>query len=154
MKTEYQRALQSAAKELKSLDEKVHALECQRAKLRQVIAVLQSLLGQPTSKNQTLTDAMIDFVRAKDGYAPTADVMDGLLARGYSVHPRSVATILSKLVREKQFRKGPEGGYKWAGSPTSTGKIDFRPVKSMLRTKAVSDSPSPRIPFRSAKNRS
>ena len=154
MKTEYQRALQGAAKELKSLDEKVHAMECQRAKLRQAIAILQSLLGQPICKNQTLTDAMIDFVRARDGYTPTADAMDGLLARGYSVHSRSVATILSKLVREKQFRKGPEGGYKWAGIPSLTGKIDFRPVKSMLRlkVKADRDYPASKLPNRSTTN--
>jgi hypothetical protein len=115
MKTAYQRALDNAEKELKSLDETARALECQRAKLRKAIAILESLLGQPISKNQTLTDAMIDIVRAKDGYAATADVMDGLLARGYAAHPRSVATMLSKLVREKHLKSGPEGGYKWAG---------------------------------------
>src|ERR1700691_5206781 len=115
MKTAYQRALENAEKELKSLDETARALERQRAKLRQAIAILESLLGQPTSKNQTLTDAMIDIVRAKDGYAATADVMDGLLARGYAAHPRSVATMLSKLVRDKPLRKGPKSGYRWAG---------------------------------------
>jgi hypothetical protein len=40
----------------------------QRAKLRQAIAILQTLLGQPVCKNQTLTDVIIDFVRAKDEY--------------------------------------------------------------------------------------
>ncbi len=64
-----------------------------------------------------MTDTMIDIVRAKDGYVTTADVMDGLLARDYPAHPRSVSTILSKLVRDKQLTKGPEGGYKWAGTP-------------------------------------
>ncbi len=156
METAYQRALEGASKELKSLDEMVYALECQRAKLRQAIAILQTLLGQPISKNQTLTDAIIDFVRAKDCYAATADVMDGLISRGYSAHPRSVATILSKLVREKQLKKGPKGGYKWAGIPKSAEEISLGAARSMLHLTAKPDAESPlsKLPSRSAKNKS
>ncbi len=154
METEYQRALDSASKELESLDEMVAELECQRAKLRQAIAILRTLLGQPLSKTQTLTDAIIDFVKTKNGYSATTDVMDGLISTGNSAHPRSVATILCKLVREKQLMKGPKGGYKWAGIPKSAEKIGLRGTRSMmhLTAKPHADSAVSRPPFRSARN--
>jgi hypothetical protein len=156
METAYQRALEGASKELESLDEMVYDLECQRAKLRQAIAILQTLLGQPISQNQTLTDAIIDFVRAKDGYAATTDVMDGLISRGYSAPPRSVATILSKLVRERQLRKGPKGGYKWAGIPNSAEEISLGPARSKLHltAKPGAYSPPSRPPSRPVKTKS
>jgi len=111
----YQKALERALKELKILDEKVDTLERQRAKLRHAIATLQSLMGQPVSGGQSMTDAIVDFVRANEDYVSTTDVIDGMIARGYPAHPRSVATILSKLVKIKKFKKGSEGGYRWAG---------------------------------------
>jgi hypothetical protein len=156
LKNGYQTALDSASKELKSLDEMVCTLECQRARLRQAIAILQTLLGQPISKNQTQTDAIIDFLRAKDSYAATADVIEGLISRGYSAHPRSVATILCKLVREKQLKKGPEGGYKWARIPKSAEDIRLGPARSMLHLTAKPDAGSKlcRLASRSAKNKS
>ncbi len=156
METTYQRALEDASKELKSLDEMVCTLECQRARLRQAIAILQTLLGHPISKNQTQTDAIIDFLRAKDGYAATADVIEGLISRGYSAQPRSVATILCKLVREKQLKKGPNGGYKWTGIPDSTEEISLAAARSILHLTAKPDADSPlaKPPSRSAKNKS
>jgi hypothetical protein len=113
-------------------------------------------LGQPISKNETLTDAIIDVVRAKDGYVGTADVMDGLIFRGYSAHPRSVATILSKLVKETQLRKGPKRGYKWAGIPKSREAIYLGAARSMLRSaeKPDADSQLSKTALRSAKNKS
>jgi hypothetical protein len=152
MKNGYQTALDGASKELKSLDEMVCTLECQRARLRQAIAILQTLLGQPISKNQTQTDAIIDFLRAKDGYAETADVIEGLISRGYSAQPRSVATILCKLVREKQLKKGPKG----TGIPESTEEISLAAARSILHLTAKPDADSPlaKPPSRSAKNKS
>ena len=152
----YQTALEDASKELKSLDEMVCTLECQRARLRQAIAILQTLLGHPISKNQTQTDAIIDFLRAKDGYAATADVIEGLISRGYSAQPRSVATILCKLVREKQLKKGPKGGYKWTGIPESDGRDQSRSsqVDFALDGEAGCRFPACQTPSRSAKNKS
>jgi hypothetical protein len=111
----YQEAIERARQELKMLDDKVDALDRQRAKLRQTVATLQSLMGQPVSDGPSMTDAIIDFVRANEDYVSTTDVIDGLIARGYPAHPRSVATILSKLVKIRKFKKGTRGGYQWAG---------------------------------------
>jgi hypothetical protein len=154
MKTEYQRALRGAAKELKSLDEKVHAMECQRAKLRQAIAILQSLLGQLISENQTLTDAMIDFVRGKRLlYADGG--RDGRIARQRLLRaPSKCGHHLEETCKRKTIQERHEGGYEWAGIPSLTGKIDFRPVKSMLRlkVKADRDYPASKLPNRSTTN--
>jgi len=109
----YKKALEKAKEDLKLLDEMAEMAEKRRAKLRQVIAVLESLTGSDRPPNGTVTDAIMDILKSKDGYSSAAEVFEGVTVRGYAVTPNTIATLLSRLAKNGQIERGPEG-YKWA----------------------------------------
>jgi Ca2+-binding EF-hand superfamily protein len=114
----YEQALKKAQKELAETNIAAENLERKRAKLRQTIAVLQSLMGSANVNEQSLTDAIMTFAKAANGYITTAEVMERLITMGFESENATVATILSRMVKEGQLEKDAEGrkGYRWVPS--------------------------------------
>jgi hypothetical protein len=117
MEGSYLKALEQAIKDLRGVDKDLELLERKRAKLRQTIKTLRSLLGTRGTEDQTVTDVILEIVKAADGYVAASEVMEGIEMAGYIASAATVATTLSRLVKEKHLEKGPDGGYRWAGLP-------------------------------------
>jgi hypothetical protein len=115
----YEKAIREAKEELKLANEAAEKLDRQRAKLRQVIIVLQSLAGKNTVdhpvKNRSITDATLEIIQAADGKLTTSEILEGLHVSGYTANARTVATTLSRFVRTRQIKKESDG-YRWRGS--------------------------------------
>jgi hypothetical protein len=117
MEGTYLKALELAISDLRGVDKELELLERKRAKLRQTIKTLRSLLGTRSTEDQTITEVILEIVKAEDGYVAASEVMERIDMAGYVASAPTVATTLSRLVKEKQLEKGPEGGYRWAGIP-------------------------------------
>ncbi len=115
MEGTYLKALELAISDLRGVDKELELLERKRAKLRQTIKTLRSLLGTRGTEDQTVTEVILEIVKAADGYVAASEVMERIDMAGYVASAPTVATTLSRLVKEKQLEKGPEGGYRWAG---------------------------------------
>jgi hypothetical protein len=119
MSEAYEKALQQAQTELAALDTAAEELERKRAKARQTILVLRSMLGLEDEDEQSLTDAILNVVKASTDFITAPMVADRLIMAGYQVQIATVATILSRLLKDGKLKKDPENntGYKWAGFP-------------------------------------
>lgn len=117
MEGTYLKALEQAISDLRGVDKDLELLERKRAKLRQTIKTLRSLLGTRDAEDQTITEMILEIVKAADGYVAATEVMERIDMAGYVASAATVATTLSRLVKEKHLEKGPEGGYRWAGVP-------------------------------------
>jgi hypothetical protein len=115
MEGTYLKALEQAIRDLRVVDKDFEVLERKRAKLRQTIKTLRSLLGTRDAEDQTVTEVILEIVKAADGYVAASEVMERVDLAGYVASAATVATTLSRMVKEKQLEKGPEGGYRWAG---------------------------------------
>jgi hypothetical protein len=133
----YTDALKKAQRELAECNAAADELERKRARLRQTVAVLQSLMGIEARLDQSLTDAILMAVKASLGYVTAAQVVDLLVEMGYQVQPASVATILSRLTKNSKIihAVGPNAqtGYAWRRDTTQTERIS---AKRDLATKA------------------
>lgn len=119
MSESYELALRSAEEELAACDAKADEVERKRAKLRQTISVLKSLLGMKAEIDESLTSAVLSVAKAADGFVTASQVMDRLVMTGFQVQTTTVATILSRLAKSGQLLAGrsAEGtGYRWEGS--------------------------------------
>lgn len=116
MEGTYLKALEQAERELAEADKEMENVERKRAKLRQAVKTLRSLLGR-SPEDQTITDAILEIAKSVDGYVLASEVMERIEMAGYVASAATVATTLSRLVKEKQLEKGAEGGYRWAGVP-------------------------------------
>ena len=121
MSNVYEKAIREAKEELRLANEAAEKLDRKRAKLRQVIAVLQSLAGQSTvnrsGNGRSLTEATLEIVRAADGKLKTSEIIEGLNLSGYTVNARAVANILSRFVRTRHLKRESDG-YRWRGVVT------------------------------------
>ena len=117
MSEAYEKALQQAQTELVALDIVAEELERKRAKVRQTILVLRSMLGLETENEQSLTGAILSVVKASTGFITAPMVADRLIMAGYHVQIATVATILSRLLKDGHLKKDLENntGYKWVG---------------------------------------
>ncbi|MGD0293163.1 MAG: hypothetical protein ABSB30_04855 [Terracidiphilus sp.] len=110
----YQRAINDARDELKLVEETIETLDRRRAQLRQAIAVLQSLTGNSSVEDRSLTEAILEIVQAAVGTRTTSEVLRTLDSMGYVANAPTVATTLSRLVKTGQLKKDGDG-YRWAG---------------------------------------
>jgi hypothetical protein len=126
--TEYSDALKKAQKELAECEAAADRLEAQRAKLRQTVAVLQSMVGVKVEQDQSLTDAILMVIKGAQGYMRAADVVARLDQMGFQVQPRSVASILSRLTKNSQiiYAVGDDDsiGYAWKVDTTKAERQD------------------------------
>ncbi|HLM80437.1 MAG TPA: BlaI/MecI/CopY family transcriptional regulator [Terriglobales bacterium] len=118
MPNSYEDALRKAQKDLAATNIAAENLERKRAKLRQAVSILQSLMDNATTDDQSLTDAILTAVKGAKGYITTAEVMEFLQTIGLEAQNATVATILSRMVKERQLEKDAEGrkGYRWVPS--------------------------------------
>ena len=129
MDKKYQVSLRQAEHELTNCEIAIQKLEKERAKLRQIVAVLRAKLNMEQLDNpKTLTDAILLVIKAtRDRECITAsDVVSRLGQMQVAAKPRSVATILSRLASGRErlidaWRSPVDGsvGYEWRGSPRS-----------------------------------
>jgi hypothetical protein len=119
MDNDYEKALQRAQTELAALDTAAEELERKRAKARHAILALRSMLGLEAGNEQSLTDAILNVVKASTGFITAPMVADRLIMAGFQVQIATVATILSRLLKEGRLKKDVENntGYIWAGIP-------------------------------------
>jgi len=126
----YGEALKKAQQELADCDAAVDELERKRAKLRQTIVSLQSLMGVQVEQDQSLTDAILMTIRATPGYSRCSDVVRRLHDMGYRGHGRSVATILSRLAKTGQIvhDTSPDHatGYTWRTDTTKGERLEAK----------------------------
>ena len=118
MTDEYAQAIVRAKKELAEYDAEFELLERKRAKLRQTIAVLQSLLGNESPNDQSLTEAILTVAKAANGFITTIEVIDRLTTMGFGASSATVATILSRLTKAGHLLNGigvGGNGYMWVG---------------------------------------
>jgi hypothetical protein len=123
----YSDAMKEAQRELADCDAAIEKLERKQAKLRQTVAVLQSLMGIEVPHEQSLTEAILMTVKASVGYVTTVQVLKMLAEMNYKVQPASVATILSRLVKNGQIASAasPQGfnGYAWKTATTKPERL-------------------------------
>lgn len=146
MERTYQKALEQAISDLRSVDKDLELLERKRAKLRQTIKTLRSLLGTRDAEDQTITDVILEIVKATDGHVAASEVMERIDTAGYVASAATVATTLSRLVKEKQLEKGPEGGYRWAGARKWADEFGKGIAEAMAKVGTDENTiPSPQI---------
>jgi len=119
----YAQALKKAKEELAECDAAAEELERKRAKLRQTIGILQSLLGVAVPNEQSLTGAILMILKASLGYSKAAEIVRSLIEMGFkNVQQTSVATILSRLAKNGEIISeiGPDNstGYAWKMTTT------------------------------------
>jgi hypothetical protein len=118
----YIETLRQAEKELADADAEAEELDRKRAKLRQTVAVLQTLTGVKVENDQSLTDAILLVVKAAPGFVTASEVMDRLFMMGFHAQTASVATILSRLAKTGKVNGaiGPNrsAGYGWKTETT------------------------------------
>lgn len=126
----YSVALNKALKELADCDAAADKLECQRARLRQTVAILQSQLGIDVERGSSLTGAILTAVKANPGYSRAVDIAKDLQQLGYNAPYSSVATILARLAKTGQVTHaiGPDRslGYAWKIDTTRPERNDAR----------------------------
>ncbi len=130
MTNTYEQALQTAQKELAECDAQAEQLERKRAKLRQTIAVLQSMLGNNAPNDESLTEAILTVVKSASDFIPAAEVMERLVTMGFSASSATVATILSRLTKVGHLLNGigvGGNGYMWSG-PTGSSSMKAKTV--------------------------
>jgi len=118
----YREALKKAEQELADSNSQAEKLERQRAKLRQTIAVLRSLLGAEARPDGSITDAILTVTKAGNGFITAAHVMDRLVMMGYQIQTATVATILSRLAKNGHLvtTSSADGGTGYAWNPSTT----------------------------------
>lgn len=142
MTDEYERALRRAQTELAACDKEAEQLERKRAKLRQTVAILQSLVGGDTQIEPSLTEAILTVLKSSNDFMATAEILERLRMMGLNVQPASVATILSRLTKAGQLLNGigvGGNGYMWVGN--ATAYEEGRKISRTLR-RAMSPRPS------------
>jgi len=157
MADSYQEALRQALEDLKLMDDLAERTERRRAQLRQIIAGLQSLMsaGSARTEDQSLTSAILDIVKAAEGHITASEVLERLDTAGYIANAPTVATLLSRLVKEAQLEKG-DGGYRWAGVPKWAEEFGKGMAEAMLKVgtdEEVLPIPIPAIPRRTLRRR-
>jgi predicted transcriptional regulator len=141
MTESYADTLERAQKELAVCDAEAQELERKRAKLRQVIGSLQSLMGIEAPSGQSLTEAILMALIGSDRYVTATEVMARLVQIGFKeTQMPSVATILSRLAKSGKITTNPVGpnqltGYGWN---MKTNRAERRAAKRTL--KAVKNS--------------
>jgi hypothetical protein len=150
MEGTYLKAMELAISDLRAVDKELESLERKRAKLRQTIKTLRSLLGTRGTEDQTITDVILEIVKAADGYVVASEVMEGIDMAGYVASAATVATTLSRLVKEKHLEKGPDGGYRWAGLPKWAEEFGKGVAEAMAQGTTI---PMPQIRPRPVTNR-
>jgi flagellar hook-basal body complex protein FliE len=132
MSEAYEKAFQQAQTELAALDAAAEELERKRAKLRQTILVLRSMLGLETENEQSLTDAILSVLKASTDFITAPMVADRLIMAGYQVQIATVATILSRLLKDGHLKKDLENnaGYKWAGFTNFAEQLAKYPIQT------------------------
>jgi predicted transcriptional regulator len=132
----YSEALKKAKEELAEYDAAAEELERKRAKLRQTIGILQSLLGVQVPNEQSLTDAILMTLKASQGYSKTAEIMNSLVEMGFkNVQQTSVASILSRLAKNGQIISviGSDNSAGYAWTMTTTKPQRRQALKSLAR---------------------
>jgi predicted transcriptional regulator len=131
----YEKALEQAQTELAALDTAAEELERKRAKARQTILVLRSMLGLENGNEQSLTDAILNVVKASTGFITAPMVADRLIMAGYQVQIATVATILSRLLKDGLLKKDLENntGYIWAGIPNYAEELARYAAESVTK---------------------
>ena len=131
----YEKALQQAQTELAALDTAAEELERKRAKVRQTILVLRSMLGLEAENEQSLTVAILSVVKASTGFITAPMVADRLIMAGYQVQIATVATILSRLLKDGHLKKDLENntGYIWAGFPSFAEELGRYAAESVTK---------------------
>lgn len=134
----YNDALKKAKRELANCDAEAEELERKRAKLRQTVAVLQSLTGVKVQNEQSLTQAILMVLKAASGCVTAAEVVETLRTMGYDAQTPSVATILSRHLKNQQinsfFGPGHSVGYEWRGGERT--KAERLEARRMLAAQA------------------
>jgi hypothetical protein len=110
----FNEALEKAETDLRDLEVKIRAMELERAKLRQTIAVLRAQLGiEGEQEGSSLTDSVLTVVTAA---APKPVTLRDVLKRlasmnGEEANGRSIATILCRLAKRNEIvsQSGPRG---------------------------------------------
>jgi hypothetical protein len=123
----YVEALKKAQEELAECDAAARELDCKRAKLRQTIVGLQSLMGVDVQEEQphSQTEAIRSILKVTSGL--TSGQVSGRLAEmGYKPQSRSVATILSRLVKSEQITHDPNSGYSYGSRASALGRMRRR----------------------------
>lgn len=142
----YEIALEKAITELAALDSAAEELERKRAKVRQGILVLRSMLGLEGDNEQSLTDAILNVMKASTGFITAPMVADRLIMAGYQVQIATVATILSRMLKDNQLEKGPAGGYRWAGIPKWAEEFGAKVAEGISKVGARESAlPAPQI---------
>jgi len=117
MEDAYEMALAEFYRSLADLDREAEELERKRARNRMAVLMLRTERGRKPVDLGSLTEAILDLVKAVDGPVLPAKILDQLTRCGFEAHSRSVSTILSRLVKAGHFKRHLEDpkGYMWAG---------------------------------------
>jgi hypothetical protein len=108
----YESALRQALNELAEVDKQAEDIERKRAKLRQSVAVLQTLAGDNREQERSVTKSIVTILRANPGPLPTVQIIQRLISMGHTPQPASVATLLSRLAQQGKITKADDG-YEW-----------------------------------------
>lgn len=112
----YETALRRALEELAEVDRQAEEIERKRARLRQGVAVLQTLTGDQRNQEQSVTSSILTVLNASPGPLPTAQIIQTLQSMGYTTQPTSVATLLSRLAKDGKIMKTDDGYRMTSGS--------------------------------------
>lgn len=146
MTNTYTASLKAAEVELAECERSIETLEKERARLRQMIAVLRAKLGMDQNDNpKTLTDAILLVLKAtREMECITAsDVVSRLTEMQIDAPPRSVATILSRLYKERRidsYLDRPGGSlvaYQWRGPRTKSDAFNAKRTLAELGKRGV-----------------
>jgi len=113
----YETALRQALEELAEVDRQAEEIERKRARLRQGVAVLQTLTSDQRDQEQSVTSSILTVLNASPGPLPTAQIIQRLQSMGYTTQPTSVATLLSRLAKDGKIMKADDG-YRMTSSST------------------------------------
>lgn len=112
----YETALRHALEELAEVDRQAEEIERKRARLRQGVAVLQTLTSDQRDHEQSVTSSILTVLNASPGPLPTAQIIQRLQSMGYTTLPTSVATLLSRLAKDGKIMKADDGYRMTSGS--------------------------------------
>jgi hypothetical protein len=127
----YIEALKKAQEELAECDAAAHELDCKRARLRQTIVGLQSLMGMDVQeeKPHSQTEAIRSILKVTPGLT-SGQVSDRLVEMGYEPEPRSVATILSRLAKAGQIMHDSTNGYSYGSRAAVISRMRQKRMKA------------------------
>jgi predicted transcriptional regulator len=112
----YETALRQALGELAEIEKQAEEIERKRARLRQGVAVLQTLTGDQPDQEQSVTSSILMVLNASPGPLPTVQIIQRLQSMGYTPQPTSVATLLSRLAKDGKIMKADDGYGMTSGS--------------------------------------